>query len=88
MSIKIVKAEYLKEYSIKLHFSDKKTQVVNFKLFLENSKNPMTRKYLNIEKFKEFKIVFGDLVWHDYELCFPIMDLYENTIMHEMHSVA
>jgi hypothetical protein len=24
----------------------------------------------------------GDLVWGDFDLCFPIMDLYENQIMH------
>jgi len=45
-----------------------------------------------MKKFKviveHFKIEFGDLVWHDYELCFPIIDLYENVVSKEMHSVA
>ena len=88
MSIKIIKAEYLKDYRIKLLFSDNRIQIVDFKAFLENSQNPTTRKYLNIERFKEFKIEFGDLIWHDYELCFPIIDLYENAILKKMHYVA
>jgi len=88
MSIKITKAEYLKDYRIKLYFSDNKIQIVDFKAFLENSQNPTTIKYLNIKRFQEFKIEYGDLIWHDYELCFPIIDLYENAISKEMHSVA
>lgn len=88
MSIEITKAEYLNDYRIKLHFFDNKIQIVDFKTFLENSKNPTTRKYLDIKLFKEFKIEFGDLVWHDYELCFPIIDLYENVVSKEMHSLA
>jgi len=23
---------------------------------------------------------YGDIVWNDYELCFPILDLYEGNI--------
>ncbi len=68
MSIEITKAEYLNDYRIKLCFSDDKIQIVDFKTFLENSTNPTTRKYLEIKLFKEFKIEFGDLVWHDYKL--------------------
>ena len=88
MSIEIIRAEYLNGYRIKLRFSDNKIEIVDFKTFLENSKNPTTRKYLAIKLFKEFKIEFGDLVWHDYELCFPIIDLYENVVLREMHSLA
>lgn len=29
---------------------------------------------------KKFKIEFGDLVWGNYEMCFPIWDLYEGNI--------
>ncbi|MCX6583441.1 MAG: hypothetical protein NT166_24965 [Candidatus Aminicenantes bacterium] len=37
--------------------------------------------------FKKFKIEYGDLIWNDYEMCFPIMDLYENNILRNMPSV-
>ena len=42
----------------------------------------MIRKYLDVELFQQFSLIYGDLVWHDYELCFPIADLYEGTIDH------
>ncbi len=88
MSIEIIEAAYLDGYRIELRFSDSKTQIVDFKVFLENAQNPITRKYLDINLFKIFKIEFGDLVWNDYELCFPIIDLYENNFSKKMHSVA
>lgn len=34
------------------------------------------RKYPDINLFKEFKVGFGDLVWNDYELCFPFKDAF------------
>jgi len=88
MSIEIIKAAYLYDYRIELKFSDNKIQIVDFKVFLENAQNPITRKYLDINLFKNFKIEFGDLVWNDYELCFPIIDLYENIFPNKIHSVA
>jgi hypothetical protein len=44
----------------------------------------MTRKFLDINEFKKFKIEYGDLVWNDYELCFPIIDLYEDNILKDL----
>jgi hypothetical protein len=40
----------------------------------------MIRAYLDPKRFANFKIEYGDLVWDDYGLCFPISDLYENRI--------
>jgi hypothetical protein len=88
MSIEIIKAEYLTEYRIELLFSDSTTQIIDLKAFLESTQNPVTRKYLDINLFKDFTIEFGDLIWNDYELCFPIIDLYENIFSKKMHSVA
>jgi len=44
----------------------------------------MTRKFLDINEFKKFKIEYGDLVWNDYEMCFPIIDLYEDNILKDL----
>ncbi len=88
MSIEITEAVYLDNYRIDLRFSDSKTQIIDLKAFLENAQNPTTRKYLDINLFKGFKVEFGDLVWNDYELCFPIIDLYENVFSNKIHSVA
>ncbi|HKK61645.1 MAG TPA: hypothetical protein VJ951_03740 [Bacteroidales bacterium] len=39
-------------------------------------------KYLDKELFKSFTIDidYGDLIWNDYEMCFPIWALYEGRI--------
>ena len=80
MKIAIEKAEYQQEFRIKLIFSDKSEQVVDFAEVLQTAKNPMTRKYLDLDKFKEFTVEYGDLMWNDYEMCFPTWDLYRNAI--------
>ena len=80
MVVSIDRAEYLGGYKIKLDFSDGVSQTIDFENFLKAANNPMTRKYLDKEKFKSFSIEHGDIVWNDYELCFPIWDLYEGLI--------
>ena len=80
MVIEIKKAQYLDNYKIRIAFSDEVERMIDFEGFLKHAKNPMTRKYLDLEKFKKFKIDYGDLVWGDYELCFPIWDLHEGKI--------
>lgn len=84
MTLSIVKAEYIKDYKIKLVFSDGKENTINFEPFLNFSRNPMTRKFLDLNEFKTFKVEYGDLTWNDYELCFPIIDLYEDNIMKDI----
>ena len=80
MVISINKAEYVGEYKIKLFFSDGIERLIDFSSFLKNAKNPMTRKYLDKEMFKNFSIEYGDVIWNDYEMCFPKWDLYEGKI--------
>lgn len=80
MVISINNAEYVGEYKIKLLFSDGIERLIDFSSFLRNAKNPMTRKYLDNEMFKNFSIEYGDIIWNDYEMCFPIWNLYEGKI--------
>jgi hypothetical protein len=80
--INIIKANYLGGYRLELEFGDGKLQKVDFEPFLKSSLHPEIRSYLNLEKFTQFRLEYGDLVWGDYELCFPIKDLYENQICH------
>lgn len=44
------------------------------------AKNPMTKNYLDTKLFRGFTIEHGDIVWNDYELGFPIWDLYEGKV--------
>ncbi len=78
--IAIEQAEYVKDYVLQLKFSDGKEVAVDFGSFLHQSLNPLIRKYLDVELFKQFTLEYGDLHWHDYDLCFPIADLYEGRI--------
>jgi hypothetical protein len=80
MKISIQKAEYLENYKIKLLFSDNTERVIDFGNFLHNAKNPMTKKYLDTNLFAKYSIIYGDLVWNDYEMCFPTWDLFMNKI--------
>jgi hypothetical protein len=78
--VNITHAEHVSGYAIKIRFSDGAERVVDFESFLRQSTNPHIRKYLAIGKFIGFQIRNGDLVWNDYDLCFPIADLYEGRI--------
>lgn len=78
--VDIANAEHVSGYKLKIRFSDGAERIVDFEQFLRKSRNPMIRVYLSSEKFANFRIEYGDLVWGDYDLCFPIADIYEGTI--------
>ena len=78
--LSIEQVSHIDDYKLKLVFNDQSSQVVDFKPFLSKSLNPLIRKYLAPEEFAKFEVDQGDLEWNDYDLCFPIADLYENRI--------
>jgi hypothetical protein len=78
--INIVSAEFIGDYKIRLAFDDATQQLVDFKPFLSRSVHPDIRKFLNADRFVAFRVDRGDLVWGDYDLCFPIIDLYRNQL--------
>ena len=80
MVISIVKTEYIADYKIKFVFSDETEKQIDFSDFLQQARNPMIRKYLDLSLFKSYSIEYGDIVWNDYELCFPIWDLWNGRI--------
>jgi hypothetical protein len=45
-----------------------------------SARNPMTTQYRDIEKFRQFRLVYGNLDWNDYEMCFSVEGLYNNDI--------
>ena len=73
-------AHHLSSYKLRLEFTDGTERVIDLEPFLKASRNPGIRAYLDPEKFSHFRIEYGDLVWDDYDLCFPIADLYEGQI--------
>jgi DUF971 family protein len=80
MVISIEQADYLGDYVIRLRFSDGIERSIDFSSFLRNAKNPMTKKYLDKDLFQSFSSDYGDLIWNDYEMCFPIWDLHQGKI--------
>ncbi|HLF85395.1 MAG TPA: DUF2442 domain-containing protein [Blastocatellia bacterium] len=78
--VEVVRAERLSDYKVRLNFSDGAERVVDFEPFLSSSQNPMIRAYLDPQKFEGFRLEHGDLIWDDYELCFPIANLYEGRL--------
>ncbi|MCU1265144.1 MAG: hypothetical protein JWM21_1462 [Acidobacteria bacterium] len=78
--LEIIRVQHLVQYELKLEFNDGTERIVDFQPFLENSKNPLIRLYLDPERFANFRLDYGDLVWDDYGLCFPIADLYEGRV--------
>jgi len=75
--IEVTSAKYVGNFAIRINFNDGTSRLVNFKPFLESSLHPSIRQYLNENKFQKFEIVDGNLNWNNYELIFPLEDLYE-----------
>lgn len=88
--INIIAVSPLGDYKLDLRFDDGQAKVVDFKPFLQHSPHPDIRAYLDDKRFSEFRLEHGDLIWGDYDLCFPIMDLYTNQIdkYHPMQAAA
>jgi hypothetical protein len=71
------RAEHTGDFKLRLFFNDGTNRIVDFASFLHNSRNPLIRAYLDPARFSQFRIESGDLLWGDYDLCFPIADLYD-----------
>lgn len=61
---------------------------MDFGPFLKNSLHPEIRKFLNPKLFSRFTVENGELMWGDFDLIFPIMDLYENKIDRENSAIG
>lgn len=80
--INIAAVEQVDDFCLRLRFDNDTVQVVDFYYFLSQARHPAIRAWLDPVRFATFRLEYGDLVWGDYDLCFPIMDLYLNQIEH------
>ncbi len=78
--VAIESASYVAQYRLRLRFDDGTENLVDFAPFLSASAHPSIRAYLDKARFKQFTMEDGFLHWHDFELVFPMMDLYEGTV--------
>ena len=74
--LKVSKVEYLDSYKLKLLFSDATAQTIDFEVFLKNSHHPDIQKYLKLKNFKNYCLIDGDLMRGDFDLIFPVVDLW------------
>ncbi len=80
-TLAILKAKYINGLKLELSFSDLTKQIVDFEMFLAKSNLPDLKKYRKVQNFKKFKIKSGNLVWGDFEMLFPLEDLYNNQLI-------
>lgn len=76
----ILEADYVGNLTIRLRFTDGHEVTVDFGPFLRSTTLPDLKKYLLEENFQQFTIKDGNLDWNDFEMCFPVDDLYYNQI--------
>lgn len=63
MIINIIKAEYIKDYTVELSFNDGTTKVVDLKQSIFNDHRKIFEPLRNIEYFKTFTLDGWTLVW-------------------------
>jgi len=78
--IDVVGAEYVSDYKVRLTFNDDTKRVIDFEPFLRRTQHPDLTQYRALKKFKSFRVVDGNLMWGDYEMIFPVWDLYRGEI--------
>ncbi|MCE2690698.1 MAG: DUF2442 domain-containing protein [Betaproteobacteria bacterium] len=83
--VNITSATQVGSFSLRLLFDDGTERVVDFESFLRRSRHPDIRAYLQPDKFGSFRLEHGDLVWGDWDLCFPISDLRRGAVDHRTH---
>lgn len=86
--IQVASATQVGDYKLRVVFDDGVAQEIDFKPFLSTAVHPDIRTCLDPQRFASFRIEHGDLVWGDYDLCFPIIDLYENRVERSLHGFA
>ncbi|MFY9822925.1 MAG: DUF2442 domain-containing protein [Thermoanaerobaculia bacterium] len=77
VGVDVVQAEQTGAHQLRLIFSDGTERIVDFGPFLDSSAHPAIRSFLEQDRFASFRVEQGDLLWGDYDLCFPVADLYE-----------
>jgi hypothetical protein len=81
MYLAVIEAKYINDLKLSITFSDNKTQVVDFRPWLEQNPHPQHDKYREPNNFKQFYIDHGNVVWgENWDLDFHILNLYNNDL--------
>lgn len=72
----IKQATYLADYRIKVLFDDGTTRDIDLYGFLSKSRLPIIRQYLDLDKFRQFRVEDGTLAWGDNEFDLNPINIY------------
>ena len=78
--IEVKSATYSGNFILQVNFNDGISQNVDFKPFLTRALHPSIKKYSDETVFQNFSITDGNLNWNDYEMIFPLKELYDGHI--------
>ncbi|MFD2570964.1 DUF2442 domain-containing protein [Spirosoma soli] len=85
-TLTVTNADYVDQYQLRLSFSDRTSQVVDFGPFLLNHPHPQHNKYRKLTNFKRFRLERGNLVWgRDWDMIFPISQLHQGYVAPAMY---
>jgi hypothetical protein len=79
--LEVVSAEYLEPYKLNIRFSDNVERVVDFEPILRQFR-PL-KKFLQLKKFQAFRLYNGNVQWNNYEMIFPVQELYSGSIQRQ-----
>jgi hypothetical protein len=73
----IKNAEYITGYQLRVWFTDGTNRIISLYSFLNQSKNHLINKYLNLDLFKQFRVEDGALCWGDNEFDLNPVNIYK-----------
>jgi len=88
--VRIKKAVYLHDSTIRFTFTDGHVSEIDFRPFLSAAgQNPMNNQYLDVLRFRAFKLHRNvDVYWDDWEMCFRFETLYAGKLPKMARRVA
>jgi hypothetical protein len=79
-NITVASARHLGGHRLEIEFSDNTRRVIDFKPFLERFSHPDYDRYMDVDEFKKFGIVDGNINWNDYHMIFTMESLYKGEL--------
>ncbi|WP_461534737.1 DUF2442 domain-containing protein [Spongorhabdus nitratireducens] len=78
--VTISAVRHIKGHVLALTFSDGHIQPVDFAPFIFSSGHPVIEAYQDMGRFLGYKLIDGNLNWDDYNMIFPVTDLYKGKL--------
>ncbi len=79
-TVHVQAVQHVRAWRLRIEFNDGKISEVDFEPFLRAATHPAIRRYLQPRRFKQFAVIDGVLQWNDFDLIFPMADLYDGVI--------